>query len=482
MSSVDIPDGEPNDKVAIELGTTGLRKDAGIITEEFLPQLQGRRGYQVYREMRDNEPTINGLMFAIEMSMRTAERHVRAADEADPQAQAVADFVDSCFDDMSASWEDTLVEILSMFTYGWSAHEIVYKRRNGHIPGQPGSSSNFDDGLIGWRKLPIRSQETLDNWDFDATGGIRAMMQTDAYGDRGGGEITIPIEKLLLFRTSIHKNNPEGRSVLRGAYRPWFYKRRIEELEAIGIERELAGMPVMHAPIEIFEAGASPENQALRANLLNTVRNIRRDQQDGLVMPLDYDEDGNLRYRFELMTTGGRRAIDTDTVLKRKMTEIALTVLADFILLGHEQVGSFALSRDKTNLFATALDAYLDSVADVFNRHAIPRLLRLNGIDTGLMPRVTFSPVRAPGLDEVSEYLEKLATAGMPLFPDEALEGWLREKAGLPSASEEEDMTIAESADRVLTSTPETPEDVLGMDREDEPPADVPDTPGDEGA
>jgi hypothetical protein len=32
-----------------------------------------------------------------------------------------------------------------------------------------------------------------------------------------------------------------------------------------------------------------------------------------------------------------------------------MTVLADFVLLGHQQVGSFALSSDKTKLFSMAV-------------------------------------------------------------------------------------------------------------------------------
>ena len=54
-------------------------------------------------------------------------------------------------------------------------------------------------------------------------------------------QVVIPMEKCLLFRTQTHKNNPEGRSILRNAYRSWYFKKRIEEIEGVGIERDLAG-------------------------------------------------------------------------------------------------------------------------------------------------------------------------------------------------------------------------------------------------
>ena len=62
---------------------------------------------------------------------------------------------------------------------------------------------------------------------------------------------TIPIDKALLFRTKSRKDNPEGRSILRNAYRSWYFKRRIQEVEGIGIERDLAGLPVMYAPADL---------------------------------------------------------------------------------------------------------------------------------------------------------------------------------------------------------------------------------------
>jgi hypothetical protein len=36
--------------------------------------------------------------------------------------------------------------------------------------------------------------------------------------------------------------------MLRTAYRPWFMKKRLEEFESIGIERDLAGLPIMWLP------------------------------------------------------------------------------------------------------------------------------------------------------------------------------------------------------------------------------------------
>ena len=420
-----------------EIGTTGLHKAGGIVFEEFLPGLQGERGYQIYREMRDNEPVIGGLLFALEMMLRQADWRVDPGETDNPDAEKQAEFIEQALEDMSHSFNHFLAEVASMFPFGWSFFEIVYKRRGGPKR-QPGKSSRFDDGLIGWRKFAFRGQDTLWRWEFDEQDGIQAMSQLDVNSGSNRGVVEIPIEKALLFRTTSHKNNPEGRSILRNAYRPWYFKKRIEEIEAIGVERDLAGMPIVYAPEELFDKDASPSQKALFNTLKEAVRKVRRDEQDGMVFPLSYDEDnGKERYRFELASTGGSRQIDTDKVIRRKNMEMALVVLADFILLGHEQVGSFALSQDKTNLFAVALDGYLTEIAETFNRHAIPRLLRLNGMDTTHAPTLHFESVRAPSLEDIAGFVQKLAQAGAPFFPDAELQGWLHEQAGMPPPSED---------------------------------------------
>jgi hypothetical protein len=97
-------------------------------------------------------------------------------------------------------------------------------------------------------------------------------------------------------------------------------------------------------------------------------------------MPLVYDQKGNKLYDFELAASQGQRLFDTDKVIQRYKHEILMTSLADFLMLGASQVGSYALSSDKTELFSVALGAWLDSMCGVISRNAIPRLLNLNGM------------------------------------------------------------------------------------------------------
>jgi hypothetical protein len=437
---------EDNSGLFQEAGVTGLRRSGGYVYEEFLTQLAGYRAIQVYKEMRENDPVIGAILYAIDKLVRQVQWRVQPASSSLEDIRA-AKFVESCMKDMSSPWEDLISEIMSMLTYGWSYHEIVYKKRQG-IGGSSETRSKYDDGLIGWRKIPIRAQETKQQWIFDEKGGLRGMEQNSPPDYK---LVTIPINKSLLFRTTSNKNNPEGRSILRNAYRPWYYKKRIEEIEAIGIERDLAGFPIMYVDPDIMRSDAPDWKKAIFQDYKDAIVNIRRDQQEGMILPSIYTEGGNLMYRLELLSSGGQRSFDTNTIITRYDQRIATTVLADFILLGQSTNGSYALSSDKTNLFSISLRSWLEMIRSTFNEHALPRLFEVNGFPTANMPTIEYGDIETPDLGALGNYIQVLAGAGVPLFPDDNLENYLRSVASLPEKRESAngDMTTAQETQAV---------------------------------
>ena len=412
-----------------ELGRLGQKRYGGFFYEEFLRELQGKKGMAVYQEMSENDDTIGAILFSIEMLIRQASWDIQPGGTT-PADEEARDFVLSCMDDMSDTWSNTISEILSFLTYGWSAHEIVYKRRCGKRS-DPQLRSKYTDGLIGWQKLPIRSQDTLYEWLYDDNDNIRGIIQNPP---PDFGFIEIPVEKLLLFKTKSRKGNPEGRSILRNAYRDWYFKRRIQEIEGIGIERDLAGFPVLTAPegLDIWNA-EDPEMVAIKNAAENIVQNIRRDSLEGLVAPNGWE--------LKLLTSGGQRQFDTSAVIERYDSRMAMTCMADFILLGHQNVGSFALSSDKTKMFSMAIGSYLDIICEVFNNQAIPALIDINGdYFSGITdyPTLTHGDVEDANLEKLGDYISKMITCGA-LIPDESVEDFVREQAGMPERLEDWD-------------------------------------------
>lgn len=441
-----------------EIGRVGQRRYGGIFYEEFLSELRGRKGAEVFTEMSNNDETIGAILFAIEMLVRQASWNVEPGGSTAKDREA-AEFVKSCMDDMQQTWIDTISEILSFLTYGWSFHEIVYKRRMGRTKDNR-TSSKYDDGLIGWMKLPIRSQETLYQWEYDDQDNLIGMTQMPP---PDFGLITIPMNKAMLFRTRSRKDNPEGRSILRTAYRSWYFKRRIQEIEGIGIERDLAGLPVITTPegMDIWDKDDEDMN-AIRAGLEAMVKNIRRDSTEGLVLPFGYT--------FELTSTGGSRQFDTNSIIARYDTKISQTVLADFIQLGHESVGSFALSCDKTNLFSMAICAFLDIICQTFNSQGIPALIDINGDHfAGVTdyPRLTHGDIEDVDLATMATFIKDMTSIGV-IIPDESLEDYVRQLGKLPKRTTDTVPMEARRAAQQQGNEPPEPETAAGKGHDGE--------------
>ena len=430
----------------VEYGRSGLRQYNGHIFEEMLPELTGLRGIKVYREMESNDATVGAILFAIKMLIRQASWSVEPGGNTAADKDA-AEFVRGCMDDMQATWTDTVSEILSFLPYGWSLHEIVYKRRNGKA-GRKSGNSKYSDGLIGWKKLPGRAQDTLYEWEFDKNGELAAMIQQDPNNFE---LLRIPVQKTMLFRTEAAKDNPEGRSILRNAYRDWYFKRRLQEIEAIGVERDLAGLPVINVPEELAIWDPHDLNaQRIHAALVTMIKNIRRNEYEGLVLPANYE--------LKLLSSGGQRQFDTNAIIGRYNTEIAQTVMADFLMLGHEGTGSFALSEDKTSMFSVAIGAYLDIICETFNNQGIPALIDINGdafFGITDYPTLTHGDVDTADITKISAFIKDMVGVGV-IVPDEALEDYVRDVADLPDRTDFEDTRTPDSNRENLRRAPET--------------------------
>lgn len=429
-------------------GRTGIDEFGGQVYEEFLPQLRYPNASKVFKEMADNDPTIGAILYMSEQLIRKADWSVEAASNSVADQEA-AEFLEQCMNDMSMSWANVVSEILSKFTYGWSFHEVVYKVRRGPTESNAKFRSKYTDGRIGWRKMPVRSQHTLYGWVFDDTdGGLVAMEQQSPPSYQ---TVTIPLSKGLLFRTKISRDNPEGRSLLRNAYRPWYFKKRIEEIEGIGIERDLAGLPILIPPenVDIWD----PQNQQavqIRNKAETLVRNVRRDQSEGVVIPFGWD--------FKLLSTGGTRQFDTNAIINRYDQRMAITMLADIVMLGADKVGSFGLADAKKSLLAASLEGQINNIADVFNQHAVPKLFSYNDF-----PNITDYPKVKPGEVEVPSVKDLaflLRASGLDVTKDIELMNFLRRIASIPKISEEDFNNIYNKKEEPKPAEGEDPDDL----------------------
>lgn len=379
-----------------ELGSTGLAEFSGQIQEDFLRELRGREAYKRYNEMRLNSPIISAMLIAYEQAIRKVSWEFASDDENDPRVE----LLNEARDNLTYSWNDHITEALTMLPFGHSIFEIVYERVGSKVL---------------WRKFAPRGQDTVFQWGIDGEGGLTGFTQMAAPSYK---TVFLPIEKLILYRTRVEKNNPEGRSILRSAWIPYYYAKHIGQIEAITIERDGAGLPVIKLP-----QGVSTDDEAKAEKV---VRNIRNDEQAGVTLPAGWE--------IELLASAGSKQIDTDKVIRRYESRMLMSALAQFLQLGQDGTGSLALSRDQTDFFNMSVNSLADIIANTFTKFAIPRLLKLNGYDPEGV-RLEHTPVGDIDSMMLADVLQKVG--GMVTWDAED-EVWLRSLLGMPERDVEQ--------------------------------------------
>jgi hypothetical protein len=396
-------------------GETGLRQSGGLIREEFHAKLQGSAAAKMYREMADNHPIIGAAIKSIETLMLQVKFRI---DGGDARARK---FIKECFEDKNApTIEGTLQEALTVLVYGWCSLEKIYKVRKG------GEGSEYNDGKIAWAEFAPRAQESLSRWELDVVNG--KPLGWYQWRMNRGGETFLPMENLIHFKLRGYAGNPEGKSWLRNAYVPYNYQKQIKIVEAIGIERRLDGLPVMEVPPEVMHPNASSALAAIRSDMETMVQRIRMDQYAGLVLPSELDTQGKpTGYKFRLLSTSSAFGNQADVAIGRYNQEIALSLLAQFLLLGTISVGSFALSSNKTELFAQSLSALLKGLLGPLNDE-VKLLCEVNGFKKA--PKIKHSPISKQSLGEVANYVTQLFGSASMLDP--VTQAYLRDVADLP--------------------------------------------------
>ena len=394
------------------LGVAGDNTRTGQIrADEFIPELRGKNAIRKYREMRDNDSTIGAVMYAAEQVLRDVKLKVEPANDTE-EAKREADFVESIFDDMDHSLDDHIAESLSSLSYGFAWFEVVYKRRVGPTQRSPKKNSKYTDGRLGVRKIACRAPWTVSRFDVeDKSGDVLGIYQDVGYGS---GKHYIPTTKSLYYRTTVLNGDPSGRSILRNAYSSYVYLNNLQSIEAIAVERELAGIPVARIPSEYLSSDASAAQSGFVGNLQQILRDVKFNEQGYIITPSDTypDKDGsptNIRLvDIELMSSNGNRNVDIDPIVRRYQHDIARSVLSEFLMLGGGNNGSYALSKSKTDLFLRALESYIQAIVDVLNKQLVERLWQLNGLNYDLMPCIKAGDVAPHDLREIAAFLRNL--------------------------------------------------------------------------
>ena len=418
-----------------ELGDSGTRMLHGIITEEYNPQLQGIEGVKIYDEMRKNDGTVRAAILAITLPIRRSQWFVNPATD-EQQDKDIANFVEHALFDWieDTAWDDIVRQALLMTVFGVMVFEKVY-----------GTKEHDGKTWVTLKKLAPRLPKSILMWELaDRTFGIQQIRQDGVLAQ-------IPGSKLLVFVNEREGDNWWGTSMLRGAYKHWYYKDKFYKIDAMAFERQGLGVPMIKMPL-----GYTVSDEA---NAIKSLQNLRANEGAYLVLPPAYEA--------EMMNMGSSSTRDPESSINHHNKEILQSVLAQFLELASAkgQGGSKALSQDHSDLFLKAMEAVAGNLISVINKNLIPELVDMNFNDVKVYPVLDFSGISKVDVAALSKAYGDLVTAGA-LTPTDDDQQYLRAMMGLPPRTQDD---IDEAADDEPTTVEQVDHANIEDDGEDDP-------------
>jgi hypothetical protein len=440
-------------------GVPGTPIYGGYINEnEKNTQLTGRQKYTKFSETLVNVAIVGaGVRYFLNLVAK-ATWQVRPVDDT-PAAKEAAEFVESVMGDTDTPWARITRRAAMYRFYGFSIQEWTAKKRK--------------DGKIGFKDIAPRPQPTIEKWDTDRIGTVKGVIQRSPQDQK---EIYLPRNKLLYMVDDSLNDSPEGLGLVRHIY-PYAERLKVyEKLEQGGFETDLRGIPIGRAPLaqlaQMVKDGTITEEQKTgwETNLTDFIQNHIRDENTGLLLDsLTYqtlDESGKpsvvKQWDLELLQGKTSGLPDLAIAIRRITRSIAILLGVEQVLLGETTGGSYALSRDKTNVFFLIVDSTLSELSDSFGKDLITNLWLLNGFDEELMPTLIPESIKFRDVEQVTKALKDMAQSGAKISIADPAVNEIRELLGLSRVPDElvdQAMKATEAAIKAMTENKKDPEE-----------------------
>ncbi|WIE74494.1 DUF935 family protein [Curtobacterium sp. MCSS17_007] len=394
---------KPTRKDYPETGQSGTQIFNGIITnEEYNFELMGRRAPKVWEEMRRSDATVKMSLRVVKEPVKALSYHVQPASKEAKDLEVAEMITDQMFNVLR--WKTTLGEILTHLEFGFAAFEKALSY--GPVHGV---------NRVYMSKLAFRKQTSITKWEAAGKPGIT---QTGP----GGIDISIPLEKLVVFTNEQEGDNFEGVSVLRSAYKHYYYKDKLYQIDAIGHERQGLGV------VKIKHPKNAEAKQIVAAE--RAAEDLRASEIGHITEP-----DG---WNIDFMDMQAKTLKESMPSIEHHDRQISVNVLAQFMNLGSTSgSGSRAVGEPQLAIFEHYVKFIADYIADTLNRYVIKDIVDRN-FNVTEYPKLVAGDVDGESLTELAAALKSLVDAGM-IVPTSEDEAYLRGILRLPERPEEDE-------------------------------------------
>lgn len=394
-----VRDDKPN---MSEIGSALPSPWTSMLREDYNNALRGKTGLMQYDKMRKGDGTVRSALNLVKTPVLSARWFMEPASDS-ARDRNVAEFIWKALTDwMSTSWPQFLYECLYFLDYGVYVFEKVF--RDDH----PDAG-----GKITWQKFSPRHPLDINEWVYDRNGGLAGVRvpvpDRDGAGGTSSDDRFIGIEKLLVFTNEREGGSARGVSILRPAYKHWYYKDNLYKIDAIQKERHGIGIPIISLPPNF-----TAEDRRIAEDL---GRNLRTNERAHVVLPPNWEI---------LFAKLEGQPVNALTSAEHHDKMIRQSVLAP---------PEGATEAKDQEIFLRSTRYIAGIVTDIMNKYAIPQLVHYN------WSRVGVPVLRARGIGEAEEQRTRSFTvrnyvgAGL-IVPDERLEEHLRRDLDLPPIDE----------------------------------------------
>lgn len=420
-------------------GTLAL---GGQILESCKKELQFPESIKTFDLMAEDQD-IQPALDVPNASICRVKWSVTVPEGFEEELKAEKEFLEQAlFQDMEQPFEEFIAQAISLRQYGFAPFEKVFRYR------KYSSGSKFNDNKVGLRGLFLIDQHTVKGWDWDEETGRRlthlcqyrtkpqSVDSTAAWrflevDEDGKNYVRLPIKKVMNFRNKRKGNSPQGSSFLVGAWRAWRLKTSLEEFLAVGVVKDLQGLPIIEVPAEVMAADASDEKKQEYSFWQNVIRNVHQNAQAGLVLPSDRDEKGNPLYNLRTVEAGGQKAYDVLSIIEFYRKSILTALFAQQLVLGQDGSGSFSLSENMAGVTGLSVETTLREIEQVLNHDLVPQLFALNGVNKRVLPKITYGDVLPVDLDTLSKFIQRVSAVGL-MSKDAKTVNWIAKQANMP--------------------------------------------------
>lgn len=422
--------------VAPELGNLGVSVDFQSIYEDSLKELQFPYSLKTFDQMAKSS-VIASVLSAVNTIAGQADFYLDSYDQTDTHIGRKK-FVEQCFFyDMKTSFNQVVKDFLTCSQYGFSILEKVFRER------RYSEGSLYNDGRIGIKYLPLRSQKSIKEFKYDDLNRelkyvVQTLTSNNVIDLRSTKETTIklPADRILLFKVNPSSNNPYGKSPLADAYMSWRVLEELRGIETVSANRNLNGIPHLSCPSEIMdESSDDPDDKARVSKLKQQMSRISTGEQAYIITPSDrYDqtEGASAQYDFKVVTGSSSHLTALGSIISRYKNEVFQAMCADILTIDDGQSASSSLTNNKQTMFNMFVEARLIEFVELINNDLIPDLFARNGWDITKTPKLKYDRVEKLTVAEMAKAIQQLsATQTIPITAENT--NYMAELFGFPT-------------------------------------------------